>query len=197
MNKSDQQLDQRLGKADQRLVTSGLAPCGADIRRRAAQRQEARQQKNRVLVAVMILGCVLIGWRLLMPTPNQLAVPVGDINTTELLAEVEDLRQQRQQIDDQLALLETQIRLREMEISLRRLEHSDPAPETTYQRHRNTWYALQHLVSGRKEAFPDSDRWQLEMLANGFPDTTAGKVAQSILVNNETPDSFFEKLNEL
>ena len=85
----------------------------------------------------------------------------------------------------------------EIEFALQRLETTDQPSEVAYQRQRDTWNSLQQILADRQQSIPDADRWRLEMLANGFPDTQAGSVARRMLTDNTTFDSLPENFDEL
>ena len=124
-----------------------------------------------------------------MPTPL-----AQEINTRELQAEIADLRQTRQQVDQQLAMLDLARRLQRMESEIQRLQQNQPPIVNTYQRNLITWNALEQIISMAAGTHPGSSRWQLETLAVGYSDTTAGMLAQTMLDSNQTPDSFFREL---
>jgi len=199
MNNSDQQLDRWLSDADQSLVRPGAAPTGDDIRRRSNQRQAVRLQRRRAATGAVVAILLLAGWRFLMPVVNQPPVVArnNEDGTGQLLAEVQELQRQRQLIDDRLTLLDSKSRMGRMEFAVARLAGSLHSPETTYQRNRNTWTTLRQIANWRQGEIPDSRRWQLEMLADGFPDTVAGSFAQTMLTTDRIPDSLYEKSNEL
>ncbi len=190
-NDPDQSLDQLLAAADRQLWNPAATPAGFDIRRRAQRRRESRRLQRQAVVAATVLLGLLFAWRWVKPMPTPLA---QEINTRELQAEIADLRQTRQRVDQQLAMLDLDRRLQRMESEIQRLQQNQPPIVNTYQRNLITWNALEQITSMAAGTNPVSSRWQLETLAVGYSDTTAGMLAQTMLDSNQTPDSFFREL---
>jgi hypothetical protein len=193
MNDLDQQLDRWLTDADRHLLTPGKPPAADRIRQRADLRHERRRQKRRAAVAAVAVMGLLIGWRSLIPPPPQIGTP----DPVQLLADVERLRSEGRQIDQQLELLRNRRRIHELEFTMQRLAGSDRSVQSTYQLNRDTWQALLQITRSSSGPLPESERWQLELLAVVFPDTAAGAVAHNVLNTNQIPDLTSETIDEL
>ena len=198
MTHSDQQLEQLISDADQSLLSCRTTVTGYDARRRAGQIKMAQRRQGKVVAGLVVAAVCLMGWRFLMPPDiDPLAkhiepVEAIEVRTNHLLAELEELQKSKQAIDNQLVLWNSSTRIQRMNFAIRKLSRTEHTPKQTYLRNRDTWTTLQQMVSWEGGEIPTNERWRLEMLANGFPDTTAGSTAQLMLSSNQIPDSLFE-----
>ncbi len=193
MNRPDTDLDNLLNNADSQLLTGRAQPHGPDIRRLVAQRRDSRRKKRLVLVGAMA-GMVIIGAILINrnpDTPSNLTDRVAEGTLTEqpdteLLAVVEALREEQREIDRQLALLNAKHRLNQIQRSIRRVRENELAPRASHRRNRDAWISLRQVAPDSPTEISFVDRWRLRVVARQFQGTTAGSVANSILLHQPT-----------
>lgn len=184
-------LDRLLAEADRARTGQGSLPDGARIRQLADQRGRQRRARS-VALSGLIVACLAIGiswWS---------GSPVGGerFDADAALAELEQIRIEQRQLEDELKLQRVERRLELVEQSMARLEKLDTVTGGNFRQNRDAWLALRRLTANRTEIV-EGDRWQLELLANGCPRTSAGNLARNILNTNHLPENWMEKIDEL
>ena len=191
-NPNDEQLNRLLQTADSAFTESIALPKATsvnlpDIRRRAERGREARWARQKSLAGLAVACMMLGGWMWLAPSNEQniKQVVVGEkIDVEQIQIELAACRKTQADLDEQLALLRLEKRLSRLQRELKETAEFSGSAELTYFRNRDSRVALEHIVDGRKDELSSSDLRKLRVLIVGFPETTAGSEARSLLAKH-------------
>ncbi len=204
MSKADQKLDQLLGTADAELAIDHPLPEGAQIRRLAQQRRTVKRFRRNSGIGISV-GFLLLVWlgNIWPPLTPELPVsnaaknaPPATRPATPWLAEREQLEAEQREIKQAYDTLLARVELDHLSRRIAALERARESLHTNFQKDRTAWLALQNLLPNPTSSLQIADQWRVRAVAEAFPKTAAGALAQSIL-NHENPEiPFHQKRNE-